>query len=64
MAGGVGRRARPWRAATLFDGRPWFIEPADAPADAVAAVRALIVACGGRPVADRRPTRTMRWWPR
>ena len=36
--------------ATLFDGRPWFIEPADAPADAVAAVRALIVACGGRPV--------------
>jgi prephenate dehydrogenase len=38
-------------AATLFDGRPWFIEPADAPADAVAAVRALIVACGGQPVA-------------
>ena len=36
--------------ATLFDGRPWFIEPGDAPADAVAAVHALIEACGGRVV--------------
>jgi prephenate dehydrogenase len=36
--------------ATLFDGRPWFLEPGDAPADAVAAVHALIEACGGRVV--------------
>ncbi len=36
--------------ATLFDGRPWFIEPDDAPPDAVETVHALIVACGGRPV--------------
>jgi prephenate dehydrogenase len=37
-------------AATLFDGRPWFIEAGDAPADAVALVGDFIVACGGRPV--------------
>ena len=37
-------------AATLFDGRPWFVESGDAPADAVARVHALIAACGGRPV--------------
>lgn len=36
--------------AALFDGRPWFVEPGDAPPDAVAAVEALVVACGGRPV--------------
>jgi prephenate dehydrogenase len=37
-------------AATLFDGRPWFIEAGDAPPDAVDIVHGLIVACGGRPV--------------
>lgn len=37
-------------AATLFEGRPWFVEAGDAPADAVARVHALIAACGGRPV--------------
>jgi prephenate dehydrogenase len=42
--------------ATLFAGRPWFIEAGNAPADAVAAVHTLIEACGGRVVptdADR-----------
>jgi prephenate dehydrogenase len=37
-------------SATLFDGRPWFLEAGDAPADAVALVGDFIVACGGRPV--------------
>jgi prephenate dehydrogenase len=37
--------------ATLFEGRPWFVEAGDAPADAVARVHAVIAACGGRPVA-------------
>jgi prephenate dehydrogenase len=37
-------------SAALFDGRPWFLEAGDAPADAVARVRELIVACGGRPI--------------
>ncbi|MGE0363419.1 MAG: prephenate dehydrogenase [Vicinamibacterales bacterium] len=37
-------------SAGLFDGRPWFLEAGDAPADAVARVRELIVACGGQPV--------------
>ncbi|MGD9902290.1 MAG: prephenate dehydrogenase [Vicinamibacterales bacterium] len=36
--------------ATLFDGRPWFVEAGDAPADAVAQVVTLVEACGGRPV--------------
>jgi prephenate dehydrogenase len=38
-------------AATLFEGRPWFVEAGDAPLDAVAKVHALVAACGGRPVA-------------
>jgi prephenate dehydrogenase len=38
-------------SAALFDGRPWFIEPGDAPSDAVELVRGFILACGGRPVA-------------
>jgi prephenate dehydrogenase len=37
-------------AATLFAGRPWFVDAGDAPPDAVARVHALIAACGGRPV--------------
>lgn len=33
-------------SATLFDGQPWFLVTADAPADAVSLTRALVEACG------------------
>lgn len=47
MAGGS--RPGPDRAtATLFDGRPWFITPGDAPAGAVRSARALAEGCGAR----------------
>ena len=47
MAGGS--RPGPDHArATLFDDRPWFLTPGEAPADAVALARALAEGCGAR----------------
>ncbi len=53
MAGGS--RPGPDHArATLFDDRPWFLTPGEAPADAVALARALAEGCGAR-VIDTAP---------
>lgn len=50
MAGGS-RPGPAFAAATLFDGRPWFITPGDAAPDVVARARALAEGCGARVVA-------------
>lgn len=50
MAGGS-RPGPGHAAAALFDGRPWFITPGDAAAEAVALARALAEGCGARVVA-------------
>lgn len=49
MAGGS-RPGPDHAAATVFEGRPWFLTPGDAPTDAVARARTLAEGCGARVV--------------
>lgn len=49
MAGGS-RPGPEHASAALFDGRPWFVTPGNAPGDAVTAARALAEGCGARVV--------------
>ena len=53
MAGGS-RPGPDHASASLFDRRPWFLTPGDAPAGAVALARALAEGCGAR-VVDSHP---------